>query len=104
MGNQSRIVTVNITFRHTEATDALKQYVTDKVTNALKKFVHQDTEAHVVLSVEKKRQIAEISFNTDGSTFNGAEESEDMYKSIDSVVDSMSNQLRKHKSKLTKHH
>lgn len=104
MGNQQRMVTVNITFRNTDATDSLKQYTTEKVSSALKKFVHHDTEAHVVLSVEKKRQIAEISFNTDGSAFKGTEESDNMYKSIDALIDSLTNQLRRHKSKLTSHH
>ena len=104
MSEKSHIVNVAITFRNTDATEALKTYATDKVTNALKKFVHHDTEAHVVLKVEKNRQIAEVSFRTDGADFHAKEESGDLYSSIDMLVDVLNQQLRKHKDKLTCHH
>ncbi|MCB0310660.1 MAG: ribosome-associated translation inhibitor RaiA, partial [Bdellovibrionales bacterium] len=74
MSNSARLINLNITFRNTQATDAIKGYANDKITNCLSKFVHQDTEANIVLSVEKNRQIAEISFRSDGHTFNGKEE------------------------------
>ena len=57
-----------------------------------------------ILQVEKIRQIAEITFNNDGINFKNREESDDMYKSIDMLVDSLTNQLRRHKEKITKHH
>lgn len=104
MVNKSNIVNVNVTFRNTEATDPLKNYAVEKFTTCLKKLVHQDTEANVVLQIEKKRQIAEISFHADGSDFNGGQESDNMYKSIDNLVSSVTEQLRRHKEKLTKKH
>ncbi|MCO6430758.1 MAG: ribosome-associated translation inhibitor RaiA [Deltaproteobacteria bacterium] len=104
MGENARIVNVHITFRNTEATEALKGYATEKITNTLKKFVHHDTEAHVVLKVEKNRQIAEVSFRSDGADFHAKEESSDLYSSIDTLVDSLTQQLRKHKDKITDHH
>ena len=104
MGNKANIVNISVTFRNTEATEPLKSYVTDKMSTVLKKFVHQDTEASVVLKVEKKRQIAEISFHADGANFNGTEASENMYKSIDALVNSVTEQLRRNKEKLTKKH
>jgi len=97
-------VAVNITFRNTDPTEPLKAYATEKVTNCLQKFVHHDTEAHVVLSVEKDRHISELTFRVDGSDFNSREETRDLYTSIDAVVGSISGQLRKHKEKMTKHH
>ena len=102
--SNSKIVNVNIAFRNTDSTDAIKGYATDKVTNCLRKYVHQNTEAHLVLKVEKNRHIAEITFNTDGSNFSCSEESSDLYASIDSLIHSVSEQLRRHKQKLTKHH
>ena len=101
---ESKIINVNITFRNTEATDALRSYAKDKVTHCLSKFVHQDTEAHVVLLVEKNRQIAECNVHVDGTTINAKEESEKLYSSIDALVDNLTQQLRKNKEKLTKHH
>lgn len=100
----SKIVSINLTFRNTEPTEALKKYAQDKFSSCLKKFLRQDTEVQLVLQVEKIRQIAEITFNCDGVNFKNREESDDMYKSIDLLVNSLTNQLRKHKEKITKHH
>jgi putative sigma-54 modulation protein len=99
-----KLVNVNITFRNTDATDALKAYATDKISNCVSKFVHHDTAAHVVLKVEGNRQIAEVSLRSDGADFASREESNDLYASIDALADSISQQLRRHKDKLTKHH
>lgn len=102
--SQARLVHVNITFRNTDATDALKDYTTDKISACLKKFIHHDTDANAVLSVEKNRHIAEASFNVDGASFSCREESDDLYASIDKLAVTLSSQLRKHKDKLTSHH
>ena len=104
MTTTSKIIKINATFRNTEATEALKTYAEEKLGNVLKKFVRHDTEAHVELQVEKKRQIVEINFNLEGTNFKNTEESDDMYKTIDQLVDSLTNQLRKHKEKKTSHH
>jgi len=103
MVNQSTIISMNITFRNMDGSEALKSYAREKLENCLRKFVRKNTEANVVLQVEKHRQIAEITFLTDGASFKNSEESEDMYKSIDALVNSLNNQLRRHKDKLTKH-
>lgn len=97
-------VNVKVTFKNTEATDAIKGYAVEKVSSCIKKFVHKPTDAHIVLRVEKNRQIAELSFHTDGHDFTAKEESEDLYSSIDSLVSTVTQQLRKHKERLTQHH
>lgn len=104
MQENSKLININITFRNTEATDPLREYVTEKLRNCLQKFVHRDTEAHVVLQVEKNRQIAEVTVYVDGMAMNGKEESGDMYSAIDGLVSSLTQQLRKHKEKITAHH
>ena len=104
MSENSRAIKVNVTFRNTEATDALRTYATEKLTHCLQKFIHRDTEAHVILKVEKNSQSAEISLHADGADFHGKETSEDLYASIDALVNSLTQQLRKHKEKLTQHH
>jgi len=100
----SKLVHLNIAFKNTEATDALKTYASDKVTNCLKKFIHRDTEAHLVLKVEKNRHVAEIRFNSEGSVFKCKEERSDLYASIDALIDTVGSQLRKHKERITSHH
>ena len=99
-----RLINVNITFKNTEATDAIRTYASDKISNCLKKFLHRDTEAHMVLRVEKNRHIAEATFHCDGHDFAAKEESNDLYASIDSLVGALTHQLRKHKERITQHH
>ena len=102
--DRSKNVAVNVTFRNTNGTDPLRTYAVEKISSCLKKFVHHDTEVHVVLTVEKNRQVAEISFHADGTDFRGKEETKDLYAAIDALVDTLSGQLRKHKEKITSHH
>ena len=100
----NRIIHVSTAFRNTEPTDPLRTYASDKISHCLQKYVHHDTEAHVVLKVEKTRQIAEVSFRTDGADFAGSEQSADMYTSIDNLISNITRQLSKHKEKITNHH
>ena len=104
MSNSARVININIAFLNVEATDAIKQYATDKVKHCVQKFAHQDTEAHIVLKVEKTRQIAEVSMHLSGHDFIVKEESDSLYASIVKLTDSLSQQLRKHKEKVTRHH
>lgn len=102
--SNTKNISVTTAFKNFEATDALRSTAEDKIVACLKKFVHHDTEARLVLKVEKSRQIAELTFHTDGHDFQAKEESADMYSSIDMLVNNMSRQLLKHKEKLTAHH
>ncbi len=104
MSDSAKLINVSIAFLNIDATDAIKQYATDKVQHCVRKFAHQDTDAHIVLKVEKTRQIAEISMHLSGHDFIVKEESESLYASIDKHTDSLSQQLRKHKEKVTSHH
>ena len=104
MTSAQKPIQLQITFKNIEATDAIRNYADEKIKHCLEKFVRQEVDAHVVLLVEKTRHIAETTFRADGTTFNAREESADMYSSIDSLVDNLGKQLRKHKEKLTSHH
>ncbi len=104
MSEAKNAVHVNIAFLNLDSTEAIKQYATEKVSNCVRKFAHQDTEAHVVLKVEKARQIAELSMHLSGHDFFVKEESQDLYASINMLADSLTSQLRKHKEKVTSHH
>lgn len=95
---------VAVTFKNTEATPPLKLYAEEKISHCVKKFLHHSTDIHVILKVERNRQIAEVTFHSDGHDFACKEESDDLYASIDALVAALSTQLRKHKEKITKHH
>ena len=104
MVEHSQVINVNVTFLNLDSTDYLKSYASDKLTNVIQKFCQKDTEVHVVLKVEKNRQIAEVSFHASGADFAVKEESDNLYASIDAMIDTLTQQMRKHKEKVTSHH
>jgi len=93
---------VSITGRHIELTDPLKQYVQEKLQH-LKHSFDQVVDVHVVLSVEKFRQRCEISIQANRLNIHGSHETEDMYASIDGVVDKLDRQLKRYRAKMRKH-
>jgi putative sigma-54 modulation protein len=94
---------VSVTFRHMEATDALKSFAADKVSR-IEKYMHSPTDAHVVLSVERGHiHKAEINVTANGVRIRGQEQSADMYGSIDGAAQKIEKQLKKWKNKLASH-
>ena len=87
---------IAITFRHMEGTEAVKRYATDK-TAKIQKFLRQAMTANVTLSVEGLDHIAEVHIHSGGSHFHGSERSEDMYASIDRMIDKIERQVRSEK-------
>jgi putative sigma-54 modulation protein len=74
----------------------------DKKLKKLDKYFGSDTDAHVFMHVEKGRHIMETTIVYDGITFRAEEASDNMFKSIDSVVKKIERQIRHHRSKLEK--
>ncbi|MDR2709191.1 MAG: ribosome-associated translation inhibitor RaiA [Elusimicrobiota bacterium] len=90
---------ITITARHLKLTDAIGDYANKKIAQA-QKFVDSQEEnvrSHIILSVEKNRQIAEIILNIGGNSFIAKEQSGDIYSSIDLAMDKIDTQLRKYK-------
>ena len=90
---------IEITFKNLDATDALKDYATKRLSK-LDKYMDKPTEAHVVLSVERRRHKADVTLNADGAVINAVEITEDMYSAIDMVMDKLDRQVKKHKEKI----
>ena len=93
---------LNITGQHIEVTDALHDYVKEKIEKVQRHFDHVTT-THVVLSVEKTRQRAEATINASGATIHANSEDEDMYAAIDALSSKLDRQVIKHKEKLKDH-
>ena len=93
---------INITGHHVEVTPALREYVVGKVDRVLKHFDHV-TSAHVVLSVEKLRQKAEVTLHVKGKDINADAEDADLYAAIDLLADKLDRQVLKHKERLSDH-
>ncbi len=93
---------VSVTFRHVEATDALRVHAERRV-ERIAKYVHRPIDAHVILSVNKRRHGAEIVLNADRTTLSAKEETGDLYSAIDLAAEKLVQQARKHTSKLKDH-
>jgi putative sigma-54 modulation protein len=92
---------VSVTFKNIESSDALKSYVQKKL-DRFDKLLDNPAEANVVFSVEKIRHTAEINLTSDRLTVYAKEESENMYSSIDTVIDKLKKQLTKSIDKINK--
>ncbi|MBN1881783.1 MAG: ribosome-associated translation inhibitor RaiA [Deltaproteobacteria bacterium] len=93
---------VNVTFRHMENTEALRQYAEEKL-QRIKKYLYTPADISVVLSVEKHRHIAEVIINAEKMTIKGKEATDDMYSAIDIVIEKIEKQAKKHKDKMVGH-
>lgn len=88
-----------ITGKNIDVTEGLKERVTKKI-KKLDKFFTNETEAHVTLSVQKTRQIVEVTITFNGIVLRAEESNEDMYASIDKTVDLIERQIRKNRTRL----
>jgi putative sigma-54 modulation protein len=93
---------VSVTFRHLEATAALREYAVEKASK-IRNYFGEPNEITIVLSSEKHRYTAEITLKAGRITANAKEETEDLYSAVDIAVDKVDRQIKKHKDKL-KHH
>ena len=92
-------ITVSVTFRHLEPTEALKQYAEEKIHKVGKYFSHA-LDAHIILAVDtKENQWAEVELHTHGAKIHGKEQHPNLYAAIDLVIDKIERQVRKQKDK-----
>lgn len=94
---------ISVSGQHLDITDSLRDYVTSKM-EKLERHFDQVIDVHVVLTVEKQRQMAEATIHVNGGTIFANAENEDMYAAIDALVDKLDRQVKKHKEKRSDHH
>lgn len=90
--------------RNIEITDAIRDYVEQKILKAVNHFQTLTNEVDVHLSVARNprissKQSAEVTLYVDKAIVRAEESSENLYASIDLVADKISRQLRKFKEK-----
>lgn len=94
---------VTINGHHVDITDALRDYVNNKM-ERLERHFDQVTNINVILSIEKLVQKAEATIPVNGSNIFANAENQDMYAAIDALVDKLDRQIIKRKEKVTNHH
>lgn len=85
-----------------EITDGIRDHV-DSGLQKIKQHFDRVIDVNVVLTVEKRRHLAEINLHANGLQINAKESSEDMYSSIDSALQKIDRQVTKHKGRIQRH-
>ncbi|MCH2056875.1 MAG: ribosome hibernation promoting factor [Thalassotalea sp.] len=93
---------INLSGHHVEVTDSLRDFVNTKFAKLERHFDHINN-VYVVLTVEKLNQIAEATVHLNGSEVHASAQNQDMYASIDSLIDKLDRQILKYKGKITQH-
>jgi putative sigma-54 modulation protein len=84
---------IAVTFRHMNATEAVKGYATDKVSR-MQRFLRAPMKSQVTLSCQQDRlHRVEVEIHSGPAHFHAHETSEDMYASIDKVIDKIERQI-----------
>ena len=92
---------VKVIGKNIEITEALKNIVEKKISR-LDRYFNPEVEAQATLSVQKNRHTIEVTIPFNGVILRCEERNDDMYISIDIVVDKLERQIRKQKTKLEK--
>ena len=83
----------------------LKNNFKERVEKKLSKFNRifgDDATANVTVTLEKDRQTVEVTIKHNGIVYRAENTADEMNDALDSVVDILGRQIRKHKSKLEK--
>ncbi|MBI2843618.1 MAG: ribosome-associated translation inhibitor RaiA [Armatimonadetes bacterium] len=89
---------ITVKGKNVEVTDALKRYAEKKI-QKLEKYFGEIKEAQVTQSVQRNWHIVEVMLEGDGVLLRGEERTDDMYASIDQVVDKLERRVKKFKGK-----
>ncbi len=88
--------------RSLEITPAIRAYAEEKLSR-LTRYLENIVSMHVVLAVNKHRQIAEVTLRVRDLTIRAEEESDDLYSSIDLVVEKLERQILRYKERIMAH-
>jgi putative sigma-54 modulation protein len=96
---------LSTTFRHMDASQAVREYSEEKLEKIRKYFHKEPIAAHAVFSVERGfNHVADINITLpSGLLINAKETTDDMYSSIDLAVARIERQVRKWKEKIRDH-
>ena len=93
---------LTISGHHVDVTPALREYVSSKLERITRHF-DQVIDIAVIFTVEKLRQKCEVNLHLRGKDLHCEAVHEDLYASIDLVMDKLDRQVVKHKECIQAH-
>ena len=90
---------LNVSGHHLDVTPAIRTYVHSKLERVARHFDHV-IDAHVILTVDKLRQKAEVTLHVRGKDLHCECEEQDLYAAIDLLADKVDRQVLRYKDKL----
>ncbi|MBI1943751.1 MAG: ribosome-associated translation inhibitor RaiA [Betaproteobacteria bacterium] len=89
---------LSVSGHHLEVTPAIRSYVSGKLERIRRHFDHV-IDAHVILSVSKIRQKAEVTLHVRGKDIYCECEEADLYAAIDLLIDKLDRQVLRYKDR-----
>ena len=89
---------LSVSGHHLDVTPAIRTYVHSKIERVSRHFDHV-IDAHVILTVDKQRQKAEVTLHVRGKDLHCESEEDDLYAAIDLLADKLDRQVLRYKDK-----
>ena len=89
---------LSVSGHHLNVTAAIRTYVHSKLERVSRHFDHV-IDAHVILTVDKQRQKAEVTLHVRGKDLHCECEDADLYAAIDLLADKLDRQVLRYKDK-----
>ena len=93
---------LNLSGHHLDITSSIRQHTSDKLTK-IKHHFDNVMNVNMILEVQKDLQKAEATIHVSGADLFAKAQSNDMYASIDQLINKLDSQIIKHKEKLHNH-
>lgn len=104
MKSSNADMNINITGRHIEVTDSIREFTTKKL-QGIQIDYPRIMNVRVVVDVQKDRHSAEVVlFCADHITIQASTTGTDLYAAIDETVSKIMRRMRKHKTRIMKHY
>ncbi|MFW5891382.1 MAG: ribosome hibernation-promoting factor, HPF/YfiA family [bacterium] len=94
---------IKFTGRHFDITDALKEHA-EKKTSKFKHFFDVINEIDLVMEKENTIFKASATFDVNKKRFHIETKEQDMYESVDKLMDKIERKVRRFRDKVTDHH
>lgn len=94
---------IHLSGQHLDVTDAIRAHLEKKIQKLKKHFDHL-VDIHVIFKVENNQHFAEATIHLSKHKLFATAVSDDMYATIDTMINKLDRQLIKHKEKLKDHH